>query len=79
MARLWSRNSPKWVNGSVLLTSLSSARAGETSSRAEWHDAAAYAPLLEADHSLFAWEWLRRDPAWHSALISGTILRQGLA
>jgi hypothetical protein len=27
----------------------------------DWRDAAAYAPLLEADRSLFAWEWLRRD------------------
>jgi hypothetical protein len=27
----------------------------------DWRDAAAYAPLLGADRSLFAWEWLRRD------------------
>lgn len=30
----------------------------------EWRDGAAYAPLLRADRSLFAWEWLRRDPAY---------------
>lgn len=33
----------------------------------DWRDAAAYAPLLEADRSLFAWEWLRRDPAYRNA------------
>lgn len=27
----------------------------------------AYAPLLDADRSLFAWEWLRRDPAYRNA------------
>ena len=27
----------------------------------DWRDGAAYAPLLGADRSLFAWEWLRRD------------------
>ncbi|MES2326217.1 MAG: DUF2285 domain-containing protein [Pseudomonadota bacterium] len=26
-----------------------------------WRDPAAYAPLVEADRSLFAWEWLRRN------------------
>ena len=34
---------------------------------ADWRDAAAYAPLLEADRSVFAWEWLRRDPAYRAA------------
>lgn len=29
---------------------------------ADWRDAAAYAPLLDADRSIHAWEWLRRDP-----------------
>lgn len=29
---------------------------------ADWRDAAAYAPLLEADRAIHAWEWLRRDP-----------------
>ncbi|HYX47146.1 MAG TPA: DUF2285 domain-containing protein [Sphingomicrobium sp.] len=33
----------------------------------DWSDAAAYAPLLEADRSLVAWEWLRRDPAYRAA------------
>jgi hypothetical protein len=33
----------------------------------DWRDAAAYAPLLEADRSLFAWEWLRRDPDYRAA------------
>jgi hypothetical protein len=34
---------------------------------AEWTDAAAYAPLLAADRSILAWEWLRRDPAYRAA------------
>jgi hypothetical protein len=33
----------------------------------DWRDAAAYAPLLEADRSLFAWEWLRRDGRYRAA------------
>lgn len=33
----------------------------------DWRDAAAYAPLLDADRSLFAWEWLRRDPNYRAA------------
>jgi hypothetical protein len=33
----------------------------------DWRDAAAYEPLLEADRSLIAWEWLRRDPAYRVA------------
>lgn len=33
----------------------------------DWRDAAAYAPLLEADRSLFAWEWLRRDSDYRAA------------
>lgn len=41
----------------------------------DWRDEAAYAPLLDADRSLFAWEWLRRDPhycvAAEEALSSG--------
>lgn len=31
---------------------------------ADWRDAAAYAPLLEADRSIHAWEWLRRNPEY---------------
>lgn len=34
---------------------------------ADWKDAAAYAPLLRADRSIFAWEWLRRDPDYRKA------------
>jgi hypothetical protein len=33
----------------------------------DWRDAGPYAPLLEADRSLIAWEWLRRDPSYQSA------------
>lgn len=34
---------------------------------ADWRDAAVYAPLLDADRSIFAWEWLRRDPGYRAA------------
>jgi hypothetical protein len=37
----------------------------------DWRDAAAYAPLIDADRSLFAWEWLRRDPAYRAAAVRG--------
>lgn len=33
----------------------------------DWRDPAAYSPLLDADPSLVAWEWLRRDPAYRTA------------
>ena len=33
----------------------------------DWRDGAAYAPLLGADRSLFAWEWLRRTPPYQAA------------
>jgi type VI secretion system activator RovC-like protein/transcriptional regulator len=33
----------------------------------DWRDSAAYALLLQADRSLFAWEWLRRDPRYAAA------------
>jgi hypothetical protein len=33
----------------------------------DWRDAAAYETLLEADRSLFAWEWLRRNPGYRAA------------
>ena len=42
----------------------------ETVSTTDWRDAAAYAPLLEADRSLMAWEWLRRDPLYRAAATS---------
>jgi hypothetical protein len=34
---------------------------------ADWRDADAYALLLRADRSIFAWEWLRRDPCYRAA------------
>lgn len=39
----------------------------ESASGADWRDAAAYASLLDADRSLIAWEWLRRDPLYRAA------------
>jgi hypothetical protein len=36
----------------------------------DWRDATAYAPLLQADRSLFAWEWLRRDPWYRVAAVT---------
>ena len=33
----------------------------------DWRNAAAYASLLDCDRSAFAWEWLRRDPAYRRA------------
>ena len=33
----------------------------------DWRDAAAYAPLLVADRSLLAWEWLRRNPQYRAS------------
>lgn len=36
----------------------------------EWRDAEAYAPLLDAERSIFAWEWLRRDPAYRAAVLT---------
>ena len=33
----------------------------------DWREAAAYEPLLNADRSLFAWEWLRRDECYRAA------------
>lgn len=35
----------------------------------DWKDADAYAPLLRADRSVFAWEWLRRDERYRAAAI----------
>jgi hypothetical protein len=41
----------------------------------DWRSKADYAALLDADRPLFAWEWLRRDPAyveaWSRAAASG--------
>jgi hypothetical protein len=41
--------------------------ARECGHAADWRDAAGYAPLLKADRSVFAWEWLRRDPGYRAA------------
>jgi hypothetical protein len=41
----------------------------ETRSWPDWRDAQAYAPLLDADPSLVAWEWLRRSPDYQSAAL----------
>jgi hypothetical protein len=40
-----------------------------TDGQTDWQDAGAYAPLFEADRSIFAWEWLRRDPAYRTAAL----------
>lgn len=40
---------------------------GENASVPDWRNTAAYAPLMAADRSLFAWEWLRRVPAYRAA------------
>ena len=34
---------------------------------ANWTEASVYAPLLLADRSILAWEWLRRSPAYRAA------------
>ena len=34
---------------------------------ADWRSAETYAPLLGADRSILAWEWLRRDPGYRAA------------
>ena len=33
----------------------------------DWREGGGYQPLLAADRSLFAWEWLRRDPGYRAA------------
>jgi hypothetical protein len=33
----------------------------------DWRNAAAYAPLLAAERSIFVWEWLRRDASYRKA------------
>ena len=38
---------------------------------ADWKEAGVYAPLLDADRPIFAWEWLRRDPGYRAAAASG--------
>ncbi|MEA3017569.1 MAG: hypothetical protein QOI38_2291 [Sphingomonadales bacterium] len=47
---------------------------------ADWKEAAAYAPLVGADRSIFAWEWLRRDPHYREAAArAGRDARHNLA
>jgi hypothetical protein len=43
----------------------------ESASWPDWREAAAYAPLLDADRSLFAWEWLRRAARYRHAAERG--------
>lgn len=42
----------------------------------DWRDAGAYEPLLAADRSLIAWEWLRRDLSYRAA--AATVLGGGI-
>jgi hypothetical protein len=35
----------------------------------DWRNADAYRPLLQAERSIFAWEWLRRIPAYRAAAL----------
>jgi hypothetical protein len=41
----------------------------------DWRDPAAYAPLLDADRSLIAWEWLRRDRRYAEAALAASPAR----
>jgi hypothetical protein len=43
---------------------------GPVGSGIDWREAEAYAPLLDADRSIFAWEWLRRDPGYRRAALA---------
>lgn len=43
----------------------------------DWRDAAAYAPLLDADRYFIAWEWLRRDPDYRAAATRALPIRAG--
>lgn len=47
----------------------------------DWRDEAQYCALLDADRSLIAWEWLRRDAAYADAArrAAGKAVRQGFA
>lgn len=42
----------------------------------DWRDEAAYASLRGVERAAFAWEWLRRDPAYRAAAAAGA-LRSG--
>lgn len=41
----------------------------------DWRDSRAYAPLLQADRSCLAWEWLRRDPSFQSEALDAIFAR----
>jgi len=43
----------------------------------DWRDADSYAPLLDADRSLFAWEWLRRDANYRAAAVRARSTHSG--
>lgn len=43
---------------------------GQSEQTQDWRDAHAYAPLLAADRSTLAWEWLRRNQAYRAAAAS---------
>jgi len=43
---------------------------GPVGSGIDWRDGQAYAPLLLADRSIIAWEWLRRDPGYRRAALA---------
>jgi hypothetical protein len=45
----------------------------------DWRDASCYAPLLHADRSLFAWEWLRRDGQYRAAARIGGLSKADCA
>ena len=53
-----------WVATLLLIACVSKTR----SFRPNWRDAAAYMPLIEADRSMIAWEWLRRDRSYLAAI-----------
>lgn len=44
---------------------------GEEAAWPDWREAGDYAPLLEAERPLIAWEWLRRDPSYVAAAANG--------
>lgn len=43
---------------------------GNEDQAVDWRDGTAYAPLLVADRSIIAWEWLRRDPGYRKAALA---------
>jgi hypothetical protein len=42
-----------------------------------WRDEAGYTPLRAVDRLAFAWEWLRRDPAYRAAAAASPAVRAG--